>query len=343
MNIPIENIYFLLCYAWDRLEERDIVHVDAADNSTLPDLLAQVLVSGTTILLKKGLDRYYIEHCEAIPGIKGKLDITATIKTNQLSLKRTVCIFDEFDYEILHNQILRTTLLTLLRVESLDADIRDQIKKIVIKFPPVKQISLSTRVFRHIRLNRNNYFYDFLLKVCEILYEILLINENEGDYQFKDFDRNEKKMAELFEAFVRNFYRHHLTDFHVQREYLHWHLEPLSEVSKAFLPQMETDITLKSSQRKIIIETKYKKETLQTQYDVEKIHSQNLYQLYAYLRNAEYKDAMGRHCEGILLYPTTTTELQLDYKFADHILKVRTLNLCQNWKDIESDLLKILD
>ena len=29
VNIPIQNIYFLLCYAWDKLAEKDVVAVEA--------------------------------------------------------------------------------------------------------------------------------------------------------------------------------------------------------------------------------------------------------------------------------------------------------------------------
>ncbi len=41
--IPIQNIYFLLCYAWNQLEERDLVEINAEDTTSLQDLLARVL------------------------------------------------------------------------------------------------------------------------------------------------------------------------------------------------------------------------------------------------------------------------------------------------------------
>ena len=34
-KIPIENIYYLLCYAWDKLEEGDIVSVEKLDNKNI--------------------------------------------------------------------------------------------------------------------------------------------------------------------------------------------------------------------------------------------------------------------------------------------------------------------
>ena len=63
IKIPIENIYFLLCYAWDKLAERDVVAVDAIDSTSLADLFARVLINGTNHLLKRGFDRgYVVEH-----------------------------------------------------------------------------------------------------------------------------------------------------------------------------------------------------------------------------------------------------------------------------------------
>jgi len=40
VDIPIQNVYYLLCYAWDRLEERDIVNVDADGSADVLNLLA---------------------------------------------------------------------------------------------------------------------------------------------------------------------------------------------------------------------------------------------------------------------------------------------------------------
>ncbi len=44
MQIPIQNIYYLLCYAWDSLEEKGRVSVDIDDTTQLLDLFAKVLI-----------------------------------------------------------------------------------------------------------------------------------------------------------------------------------------------------------------------------------------------------------------------------------------------------------
>ena len=73
MNIPIENIYFLLCYAWDKLAEKEVVNVDPIESTSLADLFAKVLVSGTNHLVKRGFDRGYVTHSEWVTRLRGRI------------------------------------------------------------------------------------------------------------------------------------------------------------------------------------------------------------------------------------------------------------------------------
>lgn len=53
MDIPIQNIYYLLCYAWDKLEEAEPVSVDSDTEHQLLNLFAKVLSERLKWLLKK--------------------------------------------------------------------------------------------------------------------------------------------------------------------------------------------------------------------------------------------------------------------------------------------------
>ena len=52
--IPIENIYYLFCYAWDRFEEAQSIPIGGSTSPDLPNLLARVLLYG-----KRGSDRTF--------------------------------------------------------------------------------------------------------------------------------------------------------------------------------------------------------------------------------------------------------------------------------------------
>ena len=71
-----------------------------------------------------------------------------------------------------------------------------------------------------------------------------------------------------------------------------------------FIPRTETNVVLRSPTRALIIDTKYYQHTLSGRSDQGKLHSENLYQLFAYLKNAEAMDAVYKEAEGMLLYPT---------------------------------------
>lgn len=61
MRIPVENIYYLLCYAWNKLEEKDRVDISVDEKMEILDLFAKVLINATKLLLKRGIDKNYID------------------------------------------------------------------------------------------------------------------------------------------------------------------------------------------------------------------------------------------------------------------------------------------
>jgi len=342
MQIPIQNVYYLLCYAWDKLDESDIVDVKAICTTELIDLFAKILINSTAHILKQGLDRYYVENEHVVNGIKGKLNISASVKQNTLPSNKTICLYDEFDYNILHNQILKTTISKLLRVKNIDNDLKDELHLLFRKLPPISEIQIRNSHFKQIRLHRNNYNYDFVLKVCQIINENLFIDESSGIYKFKNFLREEKAMARLFESFVRNFYKIEQSDFKVKREDIKWNFVTENEIDLRMLPKMETDISLISSSRKIIIDTKFYKEAFGTRFAQDKVNSNHLYQLFSYLINQESDLERTKNCEGVLLYPAVDNDFRFSYSFENHRIKVLSINLNQDWFNIKKDLLEII-
>lgn len=343
MQIPIENIYYLLCYAWNKLEEKDRVNVSIDDKTELLDLFAKILINGTKLLLKRGVDKSYIDFTDEISGVKGKIQISQTLKSNLLFKQRTICTFDTFSSNILTNRILVTTIYSLSRTKGLDKELKKELIALQRMFSEVELIQIKNSLFSQVKLNRNNQFYGFLINVCQIIYENTLPSEEKGSYKFTDFTRDERKMNQLFEAFIRNFYRIEQNKYNiVKKETIDWQFVSDEVDSFQFVPKMETDITLENSSEKIIIDAKYYKETMVINYDREKIKSNNLYQLFSYLLNQEDKTDKTEKAKGILLYPTIEKDYDLQYKYKSHAIEIRTINLNQNWRNISSRLKEII-
>jgi 5-methylcytosine-specific restriction enzyme subunit McrC len=149
-------------------------------------------------------------------------------------------------------------------------------------------------------------------------------------------------MAYVFEAFVRNFYRKELKGFTVKRENLTWMVTALDEISAQYLPQMQTDVSLISSDRHIVIDTKYYKEALQTYYGKQSIRPDNLNQLNSYLDNLTDKDGVDRKHEGMLLYPAVDYDFKFQYDFKGKQVTVTTIDLSKDWNEIHKALLDVL-
>lgn len=343
MQIPIENIYYLLCYAWNKLDEKERVNVSIDDKTELLDLFAKVLINATKMLLKRGVDKNYIEHTEELAGVKGKIQISQTLKSNLLFKQRTICTFDDFSSNIISNRILVSTIFRLTRTKGLDKQLKNELVSLQRMLSDIDQIEITNSLFKQVRLNRYNRFYGFVMNVCQIIYESTFPSEDPGKYKFSDFTRDDHKMNQLFEAFIRNFYRIEQQKYKtVKKETIKWQFENADNESSQYLPQMETDITLENDVEKIIIDAKLYRETMTVHYDKERIKSANLYQLFSYLLNQQDGSSKTQNATGILLYPTIETDYNLDFKYDKHEIQIRTINLNSNWRNISSRLKQII-
>lgn len=359
MPIPIKNIYYLLCYAWNKLDESERIKVSIDDKTQLLDLFAKILINATKVLLKRGMARDYIEKVQEINGVKGKLQISQTLKQNLLSKQKTLCSFDDFSFDILQNQILLSTIQRLIKTKNLDKNLRTELVFLQRKLPPtIQKIELKNSFFSQVKIHRNNRFYGFVMNVCQIIYENTLPSENpneeKGTYNFSDFTRDKKKMNQLFEAFIRNFYKIEQTKFTtIKKEIIKWNFDKNEDNFElqsennldnyTYLPRMETDISLENETEKIIIDAKYYKETMRVNYGKEKIQSANLYQLFSYLLNQEDGSQKTQNAKGILIYPTIAKEYDLNYKFRSHQIQIKTINLNADWREIERRLKEIIE
>ena len=336
MKIPIQNIYIMLIYAWQKHNEKDIVKVDMEGQTSLQNLFAKVLINGVNHLFKRGLNRDYRLVNEEIRSVKGKIDFNTSIKRNLFINGKVQCEYDEFDVDNIQNQIIKATISKLIRTDDIDKDYKTKLVHHSKRLANVSNIELNKSHFSGLRFNSNNQFYEFLLNVCEMVFSSLLPSEEKGKYKFRKF--SEDKLNLLFESFVRNYYKIEQDKMNVQSERFKWAFETITEGSGQLLPEMRTDISLFNNDRKIIIDTKFYKEALKTNQWGKKIINQNhLYQLMAYLNNTQPKD--GQVLEGILLYPTVEDDFDHQYKTQKgYKVSVKSIDLNQDFQKISDDL-----
>jgi 5-methylcytosine-specific restriction enzyme subunit McrC len=340
-SVPIENIYYMFCYAWDRFEEAPTTDVGSTSSPDLPTLLAKVLLSGTRTLFRRGVDRGYRTHEEELATLRGQIDIGRTISLRSRRVRRLHCHFDELSLDVLHNQILKASLLRLSRAPNLDPSMSHELRQTARQFFGVSDIRLDAQIFSRVHLHRNIAGYGLLMRVAELAFHSLLPAQGGSGFKFNDIMRDERKMAAVFEAFVRNFYRREQRHFAVEPLILQWDALELSNSGDGRLPTMVADIFLRSDERRIIIDTKYYVDALQSYRGTPSFHSSHLYQLFSYLRNAQGTNSADRY-DGMLLYPEARSRPDASYQVHGHSIRIATVNLAQPWRSIECRLLALI-
>src|SRR3712207_9119103 len=93
----------------------------------------------------------------------------------------------------------------------------------------------------------------------------------------------------------------------------------LDDGIQTMLPVMQTDIHLEKGNTVLIIDAKYYHHTTQKYFDKTTVHSGNLYQMFAYVKNKAYSFGKEQHkVSGMILYAKTEEEVQPDCVYQMH-------------------------
>ncbi len=330
----------MLSYAFQILNENGYKKLATENFENVGDLCAAILIRGITYQLKRGLGREYISETDTISAIRGKIEITDSIKTQSMIRNQLVCTYDEFSVDSTLNQIIKSTVMLLLKADITKAR-KKELRKLMVYFNEVSVIDVRT-INWSINYNRNNQTYRMMVSICYLVVKGLLQTKSEGSVKMMDFF-DEQRMCRLYEKFIFEYYKKHYPQIKTSASQIDWALD---DGIDTMLPTMQSDIMLSYKKREInktlIIDAKYYARTTQVQYDVHTLHSNNLYQIFAYVKNEAIK---GKEVSGMLLYAKTDEEISLnnDYQMSGNKISVRTLDLNCNFEVISAQLNKIAD
>lgn len=339
MGVPIRNVYYLLCYAWDWLEARTLVSVDALQGNRVENLLGKVLEDGVTHLIRGGLDRGYVTRDEEERRIRGKVLLLETMGRCLLQQGRVLCTVDDLSHDVAHNRVIKAAMTAMLDVESLDNRIAVGLRNHCRRLHDVSDVPLSAEAFRQVQLHRNVARYGFLMNVARLVAECFMPDVNTGELKFHPFTASEQAMGSLFERFVRNFLRREQDDYSVSAVKVPWDLDSAVGSDPSWLPEMRTDITLSSPPHRVVIETKFYATTHQSHHGGRTLISSHLYQLLTYLNNLSAHG--GGRPVGVLLYAGSGLGVPLQYRIGGHIVLIRNIDLNCEWEQIHRSLLNL--
>lgn len=340
--IPVRNIYYMLAYAFQALKEDGYAHLASEDFPHVCDLMAAILAQGIANQIKRGLGREYMARIDELSTPTGKIDISASVRQGSLRRKRLLCEFDEFTENALLNQVLKATALLLVRAPAVAEERRKALKKLLPAFFAVEHIDPKQIPWRRIRYDRNSAAYKMLMAICRMTIRGLLITERGGVARMARF-LDEQSMHQLYERFVREYYRRHYPGFHVSSAQIGWDLDDGED--GMLLPKMQSDITIEYGGRTLIIDTKYYSHTMQSNglFGSLSLHSGNLYQIFAYVKNRD-RERTGM-VSGLLLYAKTDEDVTPDasYRIGGNHIGVKTLDLNREFSEIRKELDGVVD
>lgn len=341
-SILINNIYHMLAYAFQTLNQENYEDVAVESFDEIYDLFAAILAKGIGVQLKQGLYREYINRQEELPVMRGKINIPGTIK-NRLSHERVLtCEFDELSENNLYNQILKTTVMLLLGNAKVKTEYKDDLKKKMLFLSNVDMLDPTSIQWSAICFQRNNQTYRMLISICQLIIEGMLITTDAGDYRLANFV-DEQRMCRLYEKFILEYYSKHYPELRVSASQIPWNVD---DGIRTMLPVMQSDIHLQKDNTVLIIDAKYYSHTTQTQYDKHTLHSNNMYQIFTYVKNRDYEFGEDEHkVSGMLLYAKTEEEIQPDnvYQMHGNQITVRTLDLNLPFTEIAEQLNSIVE
>ena len=344
----------MLCYAWNILAIKDDIKVGKDDFDDAYNLLGRIFSYGIGKLIRSGFHRSYVEQEEELFALRGKINIQESVTRFSMQHKKLVCNYDEYSTNDIFNQILKYTIKRLIKNPNISDITKVNLKKQLVFFANIDETAPTKENRQKLIFNRNNVTYKMLSQVAIMLYDNTIVNEEDGNNSFKDFFRD-GQMEKVYEHFILNFYAINLDRniYRVHAPKINWRMERDAQNRFGDLVDIienpsdrRTDIVIENlvTNKQLIIDAKYYQETLVQGYrdsTIERYRRSHIDQIRGYVTDSGF---CGKKL-GALVYPTVKHDFKKPRMapLVDAPIFFKTLNLDEEWKEIEKDLLDFVD
>jgi 5-methylcytosine-specific restriction enzyme subunit McrC len=329
--VRISNVYHMLAYAFRSLNVGGIAKMDNEEFENLHELFAEIIINGMRKQLKRGLPRQYANESEELSNLRGKIDIGASVCGLTMTRHRLVCEFDEFIEDTPGNRLIKCAITHLLRQSDISSN-----RKHYLKFLR-SSLNRVTDVGR-IRISQQRTGgaeYVMLVNVCRFLLEGMLMNAG-GGYKMREWLADEA-MSSLYEHFLLEYFLHHYPQLNACSKQIAWDMTDIPEN----MPEMHSDVYLTYGGKTLIIDAKFYNRTMSEHFGKKIYHSNHLYQIYTYVKNADKSN--DGSVSGMLLYGKTDEDITPDSDsiISGNGISVKTLDLSRDFNGIISQLERV--
>jgi 5-methylcytosine-specific restriction enzyme subunit McrC len=342
-TIPIRNLFRILVHAWEDLDLADPSELDLDGIDSSGNLLARMYAKSLENLVRHGLHRDYQDRSEDLGVIRGRLELWDTVSRHLHRVGKAHCTWTELDANGPLNRALRTTADRVLRTISLDQSVAEELMTAAESMRGVEVDERALTALRGFTPTPVLRHYLPAVTLARLLTDLLVPDQFSGEYGLQDLIRNEEQMNMIFERFVRRFLAHHFSNqgwIMPSRRY-HWSSTDANTGLPVRAPTLNSDVTMHNHERAMVLDCKYYGSMTGSGQYGDTLHSNNLFQIYAYLRAQEERDALPVH--GVLLYSRPTGEHLNQWVDLRGIpVRMFGLDLDQPWERIEADLISVV-
>lgn len=169
------------------------------------------------------------------------------------------CEFDEFTSNNKYNQIIKATLLLLIKKSDVQNERKLDLKRALIYFSGMDDIDTSLIAWNNLIYTKNNQTYQIIINICYFIIQAQLLSDEYGQSKMMNFI--DEFMHRLYEKFILEYYKEHYKYLNPHAAEIKWLLDEYDDAE--FLPSMISDIYLTDGKKILIIDAKYYSHTMQ--------------------------------------------------------------------------------
>jgi len=98
------------------------------------DECAKILVDGLTLQVKRGLVKDYVQGVDTETAIKGRMDVSASLRDRTIYKRQMVCIYEEYTENCPLNRIVKAGALLLISCPDISDENRKKLQDLMIYF-----------------------------------------------------------------------------------------------------------------------------------------------------------------------------------------------------------------
>ena len=363
-SIPVRNIWLLILYASELYRELPRARsVDVEDDpNDLPNLVAELLSHAVERRMCRNLSFGYRRRQDDLAYVRGRINLLRTERRQLLQRGRVACSFDELTVDTPRNRFVKAALNLLGRVRVVsDPDLAHRCRSVAASMERAGVTGDPASSGRRrprtplSRLGRLGADDRQMLAAARLAFDLTLPTEDIGVSHLATPGRDEVWARGLFERAVGGFYDVVLSPrgWRVShRQWIRWKVDGGSQGIMDVLPWMQTDIVLERSfphdqhtgRHRTVIDTKFTSILTTGQYGNQRLSSEYIYQVYAYLRSQERDDdPSSLDSTGVLLHPSVGVDFDKYALIQGHKIRFATVNLAADSRTIRRQLLRIAD